>query len=110
MVIKMNDDIAEVKEMISGQYYKECEALISSLMLDHPHSALPHNLMGILLEKQGRHEEAMRHFRAAYALNPQYEPAEKNMESFGSFALHEECDYGEGFSINTQQAAVKESR
>ena len=110
MVIKMNDDIAEVKEMISGQYYKECEALISSLMLDHPHSALPHNLMGILLEKQGRHEEAMRHFRAAYALDPQYEPAERNMESFGSFALHDECDYGEGFSISTQQASVKESR
>ena len=41
----MDDKISEVKEMIQSKYYKECEALISSLMLESPHSALPHNLM-----------------------------------------------------------------
>ena len=106
----MDDKISEVKEMIQSKYYKECEALISSLMLKSPHSALPHNLMGILLEKQGRHEEAMRHFRAAYALDPQYEPAEKNMENLGSFVMRHECDYGENFCIPSEQTAVQEKR
>jgi Flp pilus assembly protein TadD len=104
----MENDINEIKEMIQNQYYQECEALISSLMLNHPHEAFPHNLMGILLEKQGKHEEAMRHFRAAYALDPQYEPAEKNMENFGTFAMHREYDYGEDFVIPPMQQSPSE--
>ena len=104
----MDDKISEVKEMIQSKYYKECEALISSLMLESPHSALPHNLMGILLEKQGRHEEAMRHFRAAYALDPQYEPAEKNMENYGSFVMCHECDYGENFRVPSEKTIAQE--
>lgn len=106
----MEEKIAEVKKMIHSQYYKECEALISSLMLDNPHSALPHNLMGILLEKQGRHEDAMRHFRAAYALDPEYEPAERNIENLGGFAMHHECDYGENFQTLQKKATVKEKQ
>ena len=39
-------------------------------MAENPHGAVPHNLMGILLEKESNHVLAMKHFRAAYALDP----------------------------------------
>ena len=49
-------------------------------MAENPHCAIPHNLMGILLEKEANHVLAMKHFRAAYALDPTYIPARYNME------------------------------
>ena len=51
-------------------------------MAENPHCAIPHNLMGILLEKESNHVLAMKHFRAAYALDPTYVPARYNMEQY----------------------------
>ena len=56
-------------------------------MLQNPHSAIPHNLMGILMEKENNHVLAMKHFRAAYALDPTYIPARYNMEQYGKHDL-----------------------
>ena len=85
--------IIQVREQIAEKEYKECEALISTAMFEHPHDAVPHNLMGLLLESQGRHSEAMKHFRAAYALDPTYRPSSWNMECFGSFTMPHACAY-----------------
>lgn len=85
--------IKQAKEMISEKKYRECEALICTAMFEHPHDAVPHNLMGLLLESENRHVEAMKHFRAAYALDPPYRPSSWNLECFGSFTSPHPCAY-----------------
>lgn len=60
-------------------------------MLKSPHSAIPHNLIGILLEKQNMHLLAMKHFRTACALEPTYAPSRLNLERYGKF-----CSSGDG--------------
>ena len=64
-------------------------------MLQNPHSEIPHNLMGILMEKENNHVQAMKHFRAAYALDPTYIPARYNMEQYGNMYPFGRCAYTE---------------
>ena len=71
--------------MIEHREFDPCEALLATAMFQNPHSAVPHNLMGLLLEKKRKHEDAMKHFRAANALDPAYAPARWNLEGFAEF-------------------------
>ena len=82
---ELNDLIAKAKEMIEHREIQPCEALLATAMFQNPHSAVPHNLMGLLLEKKRKHEDAMKHFRAANALDPAYAPARWNLEGFAEF-------------------------
>ena len=82
---ELNDLIAKAKEMIEHREFDPCEALLAIAMFQNPHSAVPHNLMGLLLEKKRKHEDAMKHFRAANALDPAYAPARWNLEGFAEF-------------------------
>ena len=82
---ELNDLIAKAKEMIEHREFDPCEALLATAMFQNPHSAVPHNLMGLLLEKKRKHEDAMKHFRAANALDPAYAPARWNLEGFAEF-------------------------
>ena len=77
--------ITQAKTMIETSAFGECEALLSAAMFQSPHSAVPHNLMGLLLETEQRHEDAMKHFRAANALDPAYAPSRWNLEGFSEF-------------------------
>ncbi|MEG1547474.1 MAG: hypothetical protein RR232_04915 [Clostridia bacterium] len=81
----LRNTINMAKMLIQAQRFNECEAILSSSMMSHPHDAIPHNLMGLLLEKKQEHANAMKHFRAAYALDPSYRPAAWNLECFGEF-------------------------
>ena len=65
--------------------YIECEKLIADAMSRHPHSPQPHNLMGVLFEIRNDHTSAMKHFRAAWSLDPTYVPARHNLDNFASF-------------------------
>ncbi len=85
--------IEQAKELISEKKYLECEALICAAMFDYPHDAVPHNLMGLMLESRDCHVEAMKHFRAAYALDPTYKPSSWNLECFGTFTMPHPCAY-----------------
>lgn len=75
-----------VRTLIEHKEFKKCELLISKAMEKYPHAPQPHNLIGILLEMEGDHLTAMKHFRAAWALDPSYIPARYNMELFLSFS------------------------
>ncbi|MDD3362950.1 MAG: hypothetical protein PHW34_14890 [Hespellia sp.] len=86
--------INEVKNDISRARYDEGENKVALAMQTNPHSAIPHNLMGILLEKEHDHTQAMKHFRAAYALDPAYVPARSNLEQCGRFYATGTCCYG----------------
>lgn len=84
----MNDNIEitalcnAAKEMILRKEFHNCEKLISQAMSFYPHSAAPHNLMGILLENEGDHLLAMKHFRAAWALDPTFLPVKYNLNQY----------------------------
>ena len=82
---ELHDLVAEAKEMIGRREFEACEALLATAMFQSPHSAVPHNLMGLLLEKRRKHEDAMKHFRAANALDPAYAPSRWNLEAYAEF-------------------------
>ena len=43
--------------------------------------------MGIIMERENDHIQAMKRFRAAWALDPTSVPARINMERYGSFSF-----------------------
>lgn len=75
----------KVRELMEQGKYPESELLIKDAMVKYLHAPEPHNLLGLLLEAQDDHLTAMKHFRAAYALDPAYLPSRHNLERFGSF-------------------------
>jgi len=85
----------EVRVLVQRKDYAECERRISNAMAKCPHAPEPNNLLGILLEKQGYHLLAMKHFRAAWALDPSYRPARQNLDRYASFYAHEAAAYDE---------------
>ena len=58
------------RQLMIQRKFEQCQKEIETAMAEKPHCAIPHNLMGILLEKESNHVLAMKHFRAAYALDP----------------------------------------
>lgn len=45
----------------------------------------PHNLLGILYELAGDFQAARKHYRAGYALDPNYKPCCRNLERLTGF-------------------------
>ncbi len=89
---KLCDD---VREMVKACRYDECDEYLKKAMGTYPNSAVPHNLYGLLYEKCGEHVQAMKHFRAAWALDSSYLPARFNLNCFGTFMSREEDAYWE---------------
>lgn len=84
-----------VKNLVKIDNYSGCRTMIGKAMAEYPDAAEPHNLLGIIMEKQGNHAGAMKHFRAAWALDPSYIPARENMERFGTFEAAAEPVFSE---------------
>ena len=93
-----------VKDYAAKQNWEECLRIIPKYMELYPDSAVPHNLMGIVLEMEGRHPDAMRHFRAAFALDATYYPANYNMNMYGEYSR--ERDKAPAFSRADCSVAV----
>ena len=75
----------EMKKLICSGKSQEAIQIICDFMSKHPNSAIPHNLLGIIYEKKCNHILAMKHFRAAWCLDPTYLPARENMSNFSGF-------------------------
>ncbi|WP_285944979.1 hypothetical protein [Faecalibaculum rodentium] len=88
----------QVRSLLKESRLDACRQVILDLMMQYPDAAQPHNLMGLLLEKEGSHIMALHHFRAAVALEPGHRPSLENLNRFselyysgeGVFA-EEEC-------------------
>lgn len=78
---------ARVRALVQENHMCEAEAAAAKAMADAPHEAQPHNLMGIIMERENDPIQAMKHFRAACALDPTFVPARINMERYGSFSF-----------------------
>lgn len=86
----------KVREFIGQKKYHESEYLIKNAMAKFPHAPQPHNLMGIQLESRCDHIAAMKHFRAAWALDPTYLPARININQFADiFCKNRKYAYAE---------------
>lgn len=105
---ELNKLCVTVRKFISLQDYERCESLICSAMGKYPHAPEPHNLIGILLEKKGDHLAAMKHFRAAWALDPAYIPARENLDCYGTFYSSGKCTYDES-DCEAEEKAAKQS-
>ena len=80
------DNLCEqVRKMVSCGEYDECNTMICKTMESYPNAPQPHNLLGLVMEKNGNHVGAMKHFRAALALEPTYSPACQNLIHYGTF-------------------------
>lgn len=95
VVNPLDELCTSIKKLVAQKEYKNCEKMIRKAMRDYPHAPHPHNLLGIVLEETGNHLLAMKHFRAAWALDPTYRPANYNLESFGTFFSLESCAFDE---------------
>ena len=71
----LNQLCEEVRSLIHDYHIEESREKNCEAMKDSPDAAEPHNLSGILMEIQGCHISAMKHFRAAWSLDPTFLPA-----------------------------------
>ena len=64
--------------------YRLAQLLITDAMRDDSAEPSAHNLLGVLAELSGEPALAGKHFRAAYALDPSYKPASRNLDRITS--------------------------
>jgi lipoprotein NlpI len=87
--VEKNIDLMQLSVMVRNSSrtkdLQKCFSCVIDAMSKYPHSPQPHNLIGVLLVKEGNHAQAMKHFRAAWALDPTFIPARWNLENFGTF-------------------------
>ena len=84
-----------VKDLTNEGDFQQCELLIADAMSRYPHAPQPHNLMGVISEMRNDHEGAIKHFRAAWSLDPTYTPARQNLDNFASFYIRHEFAFDE---------------
>lgn len=58
---------------------EEARLLVSRALTTHPEYPELHTVRGVLLEREGRQEEALAAYREALALSPGYEPARRHL-------------------------------
>lgn len=83
---------------LQAKDYAAAQQYIEYAMLENAHAPQVHNLLGILAELAGDLSLAGKHYRAAYALDPAYKPAGRNLERITSFAYkpgNENPDFGD---------------
>jgi len=76
-----------VRQLVRKGRIKECWKLVVDAMSKYPHAPQPHNLMGVIFEMGNDHTAAMKHFRAAWSLDPTYTPAQHNLNNLASFSF-----------------------
>lgn len=87
---------SDIKQCCYKHEFIKGEQMAALAMEKYPDAAQPHNLYGAILEMTGQHVSAMKHFRAALALDPTYEPANYNLEQYGTMTLEEKhCAFDE---------------
>lgn len=101
--------ISEAIESLRNKNANRGYKLISKALLINPDAPEPHNLLGILAELKGDDSVARKHYRAAYALDPTYKPACRNLERLVMFEWgpqNRDFDFGDT-QINTEDIVKK---
>lgn len=90
---ELRDLCFRVKKEIENGNYETAFQFITDSMKNYPNSGVPHNLMGILEEYRRNHIGAMKHFRAAWALEPTLLSARWNLDVFGTDSRRMKCAF-----------------
>jgi tetratricopeptide (TPR) repeat protein len=92
-----SETVKEAAKILSmGSLYEALPVIKEALILS-TEAAEPHNLLGIFFEMKGDDNNARKHYRAAYALDPTYKPACRNLERLVDFVwgpVSRKYDYG----------------
>lgn len=106
-ISELNELCMAVRAKVNDGEYQSCIDSICVAMQLNPHAPQPHNLLGIVLEKMGDHTAAMKHFRAAWALDPTYKPASHNLDTYGTFYSSGICAFDESDLTTLTQSTVE---
>jgi len=116
LIDEKNDESISLYKSIIGLLKEnnlvESEPLLVEAIGKYPHAPEPHNLMGIWLERKRDHMLAMKHFRAAWSLDPTYLPARHNLELYGTFFSKGHCAFELSdckHEVNTKIRDVKDA-
>lgn len=77
---RFSNTIKEAIPKLQSFEFEDAYKLIIRALSINPHAPEPHNLLGLWYEMKGNDDIARKHYRAAYALDPTYKPASKNLE------------------------------
>ena len=92
-----SETVKEAAKILNmGGLYAALPVIKEALILN-TEAAEPHNLLGIFFEMKGDDNNARKHYRAAYALDPTYKPACRNLERLVEFVwgpVSRQYDYG----------------
>ena len=91
--MKYKKTIYEIEKCINDKDYSKGEKLAEQAIIHIPKSPVFYNLLGVILEKEYHHVQAMKCFRTAYELDHGYEPARYNLERYGIFCPIKNCMY-----------------
>jgi lipoprotein NlpI len=72
--------IRQAADKLRQYEFKDAYPLIVEAIRVNPDAPQPHNLLGIWFELTGDGDKARKHYRAAYALDPTFKPACRNLE------------------------------
>lgn len=93
-----NDYIKKGINALKAKDYPAARKYIELAMLENAHAPQVHNLLGKLAELAGDLSLAGKHYRAAYAFDPTYQAASRNLERITSFSPNlenENPDFGD---------------
>lgn len=80
----------EIKDLLQ-QKPKECEKKVIMALMHYPDAPQPQNLLGIIAEKKDDRILAMKHYRAAWALAPNYRPSRENIDRLVEMEYSRQC-------------------
>ena len=76
------EHLRKAKRAINGRHLDDAETYLRQAIGLVPASAEAHNLMGVLHEVRGEHDDSYRSYRAALKAERDYEPAMRNMRRY----------------------------
>lgn len=78
------------KARIEGRRFEEARKLLLRVLSLEASLPEAFNLLGVLHEMTGERDEARKRYRAALALDPHYEPAQRNLHRVSDFQYRQE--------------------
>lgn len=100
--------IREIVEKLSCDVLEGAYKLIIEDLSNFPDAAEPHNLLGIWHELNGNKDKARKHYRAAFALDPTFKPACRNLERISNIFEYKKIPYDYG--IEPEDENINEKR
>lgn len=63
-------EISQTRQLLESRDFNQAHHFVSQLIVQNPYSAMPQNLLAVVLDAMGDSELALIHFRIAWILEP----------------------------------------